>query len=210
MNNEKWKLALQESLIDLPGEDAHMEMIPYRKPSSSFKLKYNAAKHSAVMCLIFEKNNELFGLLMERTEDGGKHSGQISFPGGKKELTDQNLQETALRETHEEIGINHNTVSVLGALTSVYIPVSNFLVQPFIGTIEHDFELNLSQVEVKSVFDFSIKDLLNPESKKLQTIKNHKGVNMENIPCFVLSNRNVWGATAVILNEIKCIFQNVK
>ena len=109
-----------------------------------------------------------------------------------------------------EIGINHNTVSVLGALTSVYIPVSNFLVQPFIGTIEHDFELNLSQVEVKSVFDFSIKDLLNPESKKLQTIKNHKGVNMENIPCFVLSNRNVWGATAVILNEIKCIFQNVK
>jgi 8-oxo-dGTP pyrophosphatase MutT (NUDIX family) len=210
MSKEKWKISLQKSLINLPGEDAHLEMIPFRKPSSSFKSTYNTAKHSAVMCLIFENNNELFGLLMERTEDGGTHSGQISFPGGKKEMVDQNLQETALRETHEEIGIHHTSVTVLGALTSVYIPVSNFLVQPFIGIIEPDFELNLSQVEVKSVFDFSIKDLLNPESTQLQTIKNHEGVNMKNIPCFVLNNRNVWGATAVILNEVKRIFQNVK
>lgn len=208
MSNEKWKLSLKNSLINLPGEDAHLEMIPFRKPSSSYRLKYNTVKHSAVMCLIFEKNDELFGLLMERTEDGGAHSGQISFPGGKKEFEDNNLQETALRETHEEIGIPHNSVTVLGELTSVYIPVSNFLVQPFIGAIESDFQLNLSQVEVKSVFDFSIKELLNPDSKTLETIKNHKGVNMKNIPCFSLNNRIVWGATAVILNELKCVFKN--
>ena len=132
MNQERWKISLKKSVIDLPGEESHLEMIPFRKPSSSYKSNYSTAKESAVMCLIFEKNNELFGLLMERTEDGGKHSGQVSFPGGKKELTDDNLLDTALRETYEEIGIQYQTVTVLGELTRVYIPVSNFLVQPFI------------------------------------------------------------------------------
>ncbi len=91
----------------------------------------------------------------------------------------------------------------------MYIPVSNFLVQPYVGIIETNFELSLSKAEVKTVFYFSINELLDPKSKQLQTIKNHNGENMENIPCFVLNDRKVWGATAVILNEVKRILEIV-
>jgi len=207
MQLKKWKNSLIIGLSNLPGEESHLEMVPFRLASSTFKSKFNDAKHSAVMCLFFERENESFGLLMERTEDGGIHSGQISFPGGKKALEDMDLKETALRETFEEIGVPNNFINVLGKLTEVYIPISNFLVQPYVGIIERDFELNLSQEEVKSVFYFSINDLLNPYNKQLQTIKNHKGADMNNIPCFVLNERKVWGATAVILNEIKRILE---
>ncbi len=209
MRLKNWKELLLKGLNNLPGEKSHLEMVPFRLPSSSFKSKYKDAKQSAVMCLFFEEGDESYGVLMERTENGGKHSGQISFPGGKMDLVDVDLKETALRETHEEIGIPNYSINVLGKLTEVYIPVSNFLVQPYIGLIDKDFELNLSKAEVKSVFYFSINELLHPTSKQLQTIKNHKGIDMDNIPCFVLNDRKVWGATAVILNEIKSIFQRV-
>ena len=210
MRLENWKELLKVGLNNLPGEQSHVEMIPFRLPSSNYKSKYKDAKQSAVMCLFFEEHNKSYGLLMERTEDGGKHSGQVSFPGGKKDLEDLDLEETALRETHEEIGVPNYSINVLGKLTEVYIPVSNFLVQPYIGLIDNGFELSLSKAEVKSVFYFSINELLSPESKQLQTIKDHKGIDMKDIPCFVLNDRKVWGATAVILNEIKSIFQDLK
>lgn len=207
MSKAKWKIDLEDGIKVLPGEKAHLEMIPFRNPTSSYKENLKSAKLSAVMCLFFEDNNESFGLLMERTEDGGAHSGQVSFPGGKKDSIDSNLQETALRETFEEVGIPNHSIQVIGGLTEVYIPVSNFLVQPYVGIIEKGFELKLSKAEVKTVFYFSVNELLNPNNKQLETIQNHKGVKMNNIPCFILNERKVWGATAVILNEIKHIMQ---
>jgi len=209
MRLENWKESLKLGLNNLPGEKSHVEMIPFRLPSSNYDAKDSGAKKSAVMCLFFERNNEFHGLLMERTEDGGVHSGQISFPGGKMDLEDLNLKETALRETYEEIGIPNSLIDVLGKLTEVYIPVSNFLVQPYFGLICNDFELSLSKDEVKTVFSFPIHELIQPENKQVHTIKNHKGINVDNIPCFVLNERIVWGATALILNEIKTIFQIV-
>jgi len=203
MTKAEWLNIINSKINNLPGEKSHIEMIPYRLPSSSFKLKYDSAKLSAVMCLFFEKNNEMYGLLMERTDDGGKHSGQISFPGGKKDVTDANLKQTALRETDEEIGIENRLITVLGELTQVYIPVSNFLIQPFLGVIENGFNLKLSKKEVKSVFEFKLMDLLKPETKQIQSIKNHKGIVMKNIPCFMFDDKIVWGTTSLILNEIK-------
>lgn len=205
-----WYKNMKKELANLPGEAAHLEMIPFRLPSSSYEVNYSSAKLSAVMCLLFIKNNETHGILMERTEDGGKHSGQISFPGGKKEIHDPNLEHTALRETHEEIGIHPDSVTVLGELTEVYIPISNFLIQPYLGIIDSDFEFKLSTLEVKSAFHFKISDLLAPSTKQNRTIKNHKGIGMKDVPCFELDSKIVWGATSLILNELKVVLGRIE
>ena len=209
-----WYKNIKKELANLPGEAAHLEMVPFRLPSSdllkgsrSTSSVTSAPKLSAVMCLLFMENDEPHGILMERTEDGGKHSGQISFPGGKKELDDPNLEFTALRETHEEIGIPPELVNVIGEITEVYIPISNFLIQPYVGIIEADFEFNISPREVQSAFQFKIKDLLHPTTKQKRTIKNHNGIGLKDIPCFELESKVVWGATSLILNELKVILE---
>jgi len=209
MHNNSWYKNIKKHLSNLPGESAHLEMIPYRLPSSSYNSDYKSAKLSAVMCLLFHKNNEKFCILIERTKDGGKHSGQMSFPGGKKENNDPNLEFTALRETYEEIGVHSDSITVLGQLTQVYIPISNFLIAPFLGVIHSDFEFNLSAKEVESIVVFKLSDLLNPANKQQRNIKNHIGLTMKNIPCFVLENKIVWGATSLILNEFKVVLEKV-
>ncbi len=203
-----WYNSLKNQLDRLPGESAHLDMIPYRIVSSSYKIDKKKAKQSAVLCLLKQVDSELYGLLIQRQSDGGKHSGQIAFPGGKKDDEDKNLEQTALRETYEEVGIEQHNIDILGKLTSVYIPVSHFFVQPFIGILKQEQDLTLSTREVKEAFWFNIKDLLNDECKTKRHIKNHKGITMKNIPCFVLNNKVVWGATSLILNELKQLFIN--
>ncbi len=198
-----WFNSIKQQLDNLPGEQAHLEMIPYRKLSSSYKTDGQNAKQSAVLCLLTQQKNEVFCLLIERQNDGSKHSGQIAFPGGKKDREDVDLKQTALRETQEEVGINPNNIKILGQLTPVYIPVSHFFVQPFIGVIDYMPTLNLSEKEVKHAFFFNIKSLLDDNCKTTRHIKNHKGITMKNIPCFILNNKVVWGATSLILNEVR-------
>jgi 8-oxo-dGTP pyrophosphatase MutT (NUDIX family) len=203
-----WYKAIKNQLDNLPGEQAHFEMIPYRILTSEYKEKKQHAKLSAVMCLLFEKQSNIYGVLIERQDDGGKHSGQIAFPGGKIELTDQSLLETALRETEEEIGIKKELIEPIGALTPVFIPVSNYMVHPFIGILKDQTEYILCEDEVKSVIEFNLKDLLDEKCKTFKTISNHLGHNLKNVPCFILNDKIVWGATSLILNEIKTILIN--
>jgi 8-oxo-dGTP pyrophosphatase MutT (NUDIX family) len=200
---------IKKELSNLPGESAHLEMIPFRLQTSRYSHLFNDAKLSAVMCLILNKDNEFHIILIERQTDGGRHSGQISFPGGKKDIEDIDLQETALRETEEEIGIAKSKIEVLGELTQVYIPVSNFLVKPFIGVVLEGFEYVLSENEVKSVFKFSIEDLIDEKSIKKVDMDGYNGTKMKNIPCFILDGKIVWGATAIILNEVKTILKRL-
>src|SRR5690606_5844180 len=105
-------------------------------------------KASAVVCLLFEKAGELNLLLIESSKDGSPHSGQIGFPGGRKEEADDDLMDTALRETAEEVGIGLRREHFLGALTPLYIPVSNFLVHPFVAFFEGERRYRLSADEV--------------------------------------------------------------
>ena len=127
MNNfEKIEWLKKRLKEPLPGRSAHNKMIgrvlnvPHAIPEH--------VKLSAVLCLLFPQDNELYVTLMKRKEDEKHHSGQVSFPGGRHEKTDANLLATALREAEEEIGIESNKVEVVGALTPVYIMVSNFQV----------------------------------------------------------------------------------
>lgn len=188
----------------LPGTDVQFEMAHVKRE----RLKTEDInlpeyyKKSAVLILLCNNPSGLYIPLTERHSYKGFHSGQISLPGGKFEEQDVTLEATAIRECREEIGIKNN-IELLGALTPVYIPVSSFLVQPFVATVsETNIAYNLNTDEVKSLLEFRIHDLLNPNIVKETIIEPRKGIKFKT-PYFDVNGNVVWGATAMILNELK-------
>ena len=110
----------------LPGEEAQLLMAPTFRGHT---VSAEEAVQAAVLALFYPSDNNTFLVFIKRNEYDGPHSAQISFPGGARETGDLSLKETAIRETREELGI-HGNIEVLGSLTSLHIPVSNFLVTP--------------------------------------------------------------------------------
>ena len=169
------------------------------------------AKPSAVLCLLFPMNDELHLLLMKRREDSTAHSGQVSFPGGRVELTDENYMFTALREANEEVGIQQHEVEVLGALTPLYIPVSNFNVFPYIAFTPQRPLYNLSQNEVSYTIEVPLASLLAPERKTITDVRSPASPQIiRNVNAYVLTDGTViWGATAMIISELEVIVSNL-
>ncbi len=202
----KIKTQIEEAL---PGEDAHLEMSPLYRQKSSEALKNNPNyKESAVAVILFEAaagSGEYYCILTQRSTYTGKHSGQMSFPGGKPESNDASLLATALRETFEEIGIESILLEHIGNLTPVYIPVSNFKMNPFIFYCSEIPKFQLDPREVDAVINFKLTDLANDFTKSETEITLPDGTIRSNIPCFVLNEKIVWGATALVLNELKQI-----
>lgn len=197
----------QRVTLPLPGAQAQLKMAP-RSRIDQLNAPANAIK-SAVMILLFEKENQWFTLLMHRTEDGRTHGGQISFPGGKQELYDNDLTATATRECQEEIGINPRSISILGALTSLYIPPSNFHVTPVIGYLAADPEIRISPREVQSVMPVSLSFLFDDRIKENRLITTSSGLQLES-PVYVLSDgKIVWGATAMIISELEHLLKEI-
>ena len=127
------------------------------------------------------------------------HSDQISFPGGKFEKGDKNLIDTALRESHEEIGVPVKDIRILGTLTPLFIPVSNIEVHPAVGYILYEPVFKPDKTEVKSIIETPLDYLLRPDivKKKTTVIQN---MNIQ-IPYYNFNGRHIWGATAMILSE---------
>ncbi|MEO9531464.1 MAG: CoA pyrophosphatase [Crocinitomicaceae bacterium] len=200
---------IQYALNDLPGDFAHKEMYPIRKSISEINLENEVYRSSAVLALLYREHETTNLILTQRQEYEGKHSGQISFPGGKKEDYDTDFQDTAKRETMEEIGLEKEKIHILGKLTDVFIPVSSFLVHPFIGYYEEYPAFILSEREVKEVITFDI-NLLQDE-QILSERKIHLGGNqyLKNVPVFEINGKIVWGATALILNEIRHLLKKL-
>ena len=197
-------------MLDLPGESAHVDMIPFRKVSSLAVKDKSNFRLSAVMIILYAHNNQIHTVLTERQSYNGKHSGQMSFPGGKKEGIDLNTRFTAIRETTEEIGVQISPDNILGQLTDVYIPVSNFLVHPYVAFSQQRPDFLADEREVKSIIEFPVNSILQPESRVLTKVQNHKGIWMKDIPCFEIEKKAVWGATALMLNEFRMILERVK
>ena len=202
----KLKIELNKGL---PGTSAQYEMAPILRPKIKIEnLTPNDYKLSAVMILFcVNENNDLFIPLIERIAYNGVHSAQISFPGGKYEDKDLNTLNTAIRECKEEIGIS-NQIEILGKLTPLFIPVSGFLVEPYIGfinSINPDFSLNAR--EVKTILNLNVKNLLDDNFKKEGLIEgsNYKS----NVPYFEINGYKVWGATAMMLSELKTILKKL-
>lgn len=187
----------------LGGLDSQFRLAPkMRLKYSQEKILASNPKKAAVLALFYpNKNNETCFLLTQRASYEGTHSAQISFPGGKIENSDISLEQTALRETFEEVGVSENLITVIREITDVYIPPSNFLATPFIAYSSKKPELNINH-EVDHTFDVKLADLLNDANISSINISTSYAKNI-NVPCFKLNNYIVWGATAMILNEIK-------
>jgi len=192
---------LKYSLQTLPGVAAQIKMAPLtRLKELSRKPNNQSPRKSAVLILFYPEGNRIKTVLIERAADQTVHSGQISFPGGKFENKDQNLENTALREAAEEVGIDPEKVTILGSLTPLYIPPSNFDVFPFVGysLSKPAFRTNH---EVESLIEVDIETLALPENCTSRTIKHLKAENVE-VPCYYINKHIIWGATSMIISEL--------
>lgn len=196
MNFEEFTNILSNALSkDLPGFETQKKMAPFGRHHEVSKMP-EGVKKSAVLLLIYLHQGEYKLVFIKRANGGGSHSGQIAFPGGKHEKNDKNLIATALRETKEEIGVLN--ITSIGTLSSIYIPVSNYFVQPIVGILNKQptFTKNINEVEL--IYSVNIKELL---SAKIIT-KTFK-INKKTItaPFYIFNNFELWGATAMILSE---------
>ena len=186
----------------LPGEIAQYKMAPEGR--RNFKNAANTTQ-AAVLVLLYPINDEVYTVFMKRPEYEGMHSGQISFPGGKYELTDPDYEYTALRETSEELGVPAETIKVLGKLSPLHIPVSGFNVHPFIAYTENRPGWKPDEKEVTRVIELPLSYLANPKCIRHEIGKLH---NTElNVPFYFADNEKIWGATAMITAELIEIYR---
>jgi len=194
----------------LPGIEAQFKLAPkMRLTYSAKRIQANKPKTAAVLALFYpnQKNNVSL-LLTKRAIYNGTHSGQISFPGGKVEISDLNLKETALRETFEEVGVLKKEIQVVREITEVYIPPSNFSVTPFIGILNYKPVLKLNS-EVAKIIEVPFSDLLDDTNLASISITNSY-MKETSVPCFNFDGSIIWGATAMMLSEIKELLKNMK
>ncbi len=189
---------------ELPGESAHLEMMPMRGLSSDALKKVNNAKESAVAIHLLQKDRGIDILLTQRNTYNGAHSGQISFPGGKRDASDEDSIHTARRESFEEIAMPFEKGELIGPMTEIYIPVSNFHIKPYVFFhSELNIELIPDPREVASIFLLPGNDLINQKLRTEVDIPIGNGRVLKDVPCFLYENRIIWGATAILLNELK-------
>jgi 8-oxo-dGTP pyrophosphatase MutT (NUDIX family) len=186
----------------LPGIESHLMLASSeRKPDILNKELHLKAKKSSVLMFFYEKNGETYLALIKRPIYAGVHSGQISFPGGKWELSDTSLFQTALRESHEEIGLHSDKVELMGELTALYIPPSNYLVTPFVGTSKGSIEFSADPKEVAEIIEIPVNYLLNGCSNfQSVDIQMSDGTILQS-KAIIFKGNVIWGATAMILNE---------
>jgi len=192
---------------ELGGLNAQFKLAPkIRLKYDADKIRENNPRKAAVLALFYpNKKNETCFLLTKRASYKGLHSAQISFPGGKLDKKDRNLKHTALRETFEEVGILESSIEIIRELTDVYIPPSNFLATPFLGFMNEQPNFNLNY-EVDQEIEVLLRDLLN-ETNFTSIKMNTSYMDNIEVPCFKLKDYVVWGATAMMLSEIKELFK---
>ncbi len=191
--------------LDLPGETSHYKMAPIERLKELTKqsLKKNKAKRASVMVLFYpNKAGETHLALILRKTYKGVHSAQVGFPGGRQEVSDLSSKHTALRETQEEIGVLQEDIRVLKKLTQIYIPPSNFFVEPFIGTCDKTPQFVLQQTEVEALIEVKISDLLDDGIYCTRRLSTSYATDIE-VPAYILNTHVVWGATAMMLSEVR-------
>jgi len=188
----------------LPGRIAQLKMAPALR--QHYKGAPDDATVACVLVLLFPKNdNWHFTLIQRVSHKKDRHSGQISFPGGRLEEDDKSLLAGALREAEEEVGVARDEINVLGKLTQLYIPVSNFLVHPFVGFLEKMPEFVSQPSEVDSILEIPVAELNKKENKKTRDISGGKNIILKNVPYFDFEGKVVWGATAMMLSEFEWV-----
>lgn len=196
--------------VELPSVNSHLKMAPLERAELMRKAEFNLyeARKAGVMMLFYPKDDVTHLVLIVRNYYNGVHSSQIAFPGGKFENSDTNMQHTALRETHEEIGISPENIHVIRAFSEIYIPPSNFLVFPFLGISHTELQFTLQLDEVAGIVEMPLSKLLDDAiitSHKLDT-SYAKAIE---VPAFQIDEHIIWGATAMMLSELKDVLKMV-
>lgn len=197
--------SLQTSLQGtLPGLSQQLQMSPpYRDVPNESWVRAQNPKEAAVLLLLFERAGDWQLLFTKRVAYTGVHSAQISFPGGKMEVADVSKQHTALRETEEEVGVGAQQIELLGPLTPLYIPPSNFLVNPFVGRLLEPVQWQPQPAEVAEILEIPLPYLLQAKVRSQREIT--VGAGQRTVPGFVWEEHFIWGATAMILEEFLAV-----
>lgn len=211
-NINQFAILLRARLEDrLPGIEAQDVMAPSnRKELVRLSTDADKARPSSILIILYPASNgEVSTIFIKRVEYIGVHSGQIAFPGGKFEIEDTNLLQTALRETKEEIGVDIHESMVAGKLTNLYVPPSNYIISPFVAIIDKIPLLRPDSIEVAEAFSVPLSHFLSLESKEVRTYRIASGLEIP-IPGFAFGNHFIWGATAMIFSEFLEIIKNIK
>ncbi len=194
---------LKQKLTDpLPGPDAQYKMA-HAVRRSNVPPPENA-RLAAVLALLYPKQADWHLVLIERvsTNPNDRHSGQISFPGGKHEPEDTSLFQTAIREAEEEVGVSANSIQELGSLTELYIPVSNFLVHPFVGYLDHTPTFKPQVSEVQSIIEVPFDYFFDKANIQFTDLQIRNGLTLRRVPYYNVADKILWGATAMMLSEL--------
>jgi 8-oxo-dGTP pyrophosphatase MutT (NUDIX family) len=190
----------------LPGTEVQWQMASSDRFVRDFpRIPGNDARIAAILILLYPDNGSIHTVFMQRPDYDGVHGGQISFPGGKKEPEDKDEVQTALREAHEETGINPSQVQIIGTLTPLFIPVSKMVVTPVLGWANTKPEFNYDPEEVLFLIDADMKRLIDPSIVKIKPF-DVRGESI-NIKYFDYENNTIWGATAMMLHELLVILR---
>ncbi len=212
MNFDEFLLSISKiKNIPLPAETSQFKMAPpFRKELlEKHKDSVKYAKKAGVLALFYpDKNQETNFVLILRKTYKGVHSAQVSFPGGKLEATDTSLENTAVRETFEEIGVPIYDIKVVTPLTEVYIPPSNFYVQPFLGVLDKKPSFKKEESEVEDILEIPLKHFFSEDVTVLKKVATSYSVDVE-VPAYFLNGHVVWGATAMILSEVKDLLKQL-
>jgi 8-oxo-dGTP pyrophosphatase MutT (NUDIX family) len=195
------KIYLKETLREaLPGQDAHSKMLPPGRRLKTFAEELSSVKQSSVLLLLFPEDDRLYICLTKRQPTMKHHPGQISFPGGKAEAEDVSAEVTALREAREEVGIDPDSVEILGKLSDLYVEVSQFSIQPFLAWTEKRPDFLINSGEVEELILFPLNDLIKEEiilETEMETVTGRLSVKY-----YPYGKEIIWGATAMILSEL--------
>lgn len=196
--------------VNLPATEAHFKMVPPDRIESlkNFSFETINPKKAAVMMLFYPKKGRTHLVLIVRNSYEGFHSAQIALPGGKYEAKDQSYVNTALRETHEELGVHPDTIEIIMPFTKLYIQVSNFMVYPFLGICKTEVVFVPDGNEVVSIIELPLNDFLNDDLIVTTSMSTSYAEKIE-VPAFKIDEHIVWGATAMMLSELKEVLKKV-
>jgi 8-oxo-dGTP pyrophosphatase MutT (NUDIX family) len=191
----------------LPGHDAQLAMAPLRgRPRESLSVEGKNCREAAVLVLLYPFEGATALALTARQPALRDHSGQVSLPGGSLD-PGETPEAAALREGWEEVGVPADRPAVLGRLTPLYIPPSNFCVQPVVAALDVGFAFRPHEAEVAAMLDVPLAALLDPAVRRAEPWE-HRGATVE-VPFFLLGDHKVWGATAMILAELAALLEEV-
>ncbi len=210
MDSQSLDVQMVRAALQLPllGRAAQLEMAVRPRPGDRPDLPNPCPREAAVLMLLYPRQGELVLPLTRRTDTVEMHRGQISLPGGAREPQDRDFAQTALRETCEELGIPEGTVQILGALSPIYIPPSQFCVYPYVGYVSAPPLLQPDPGEVAAVLEVPLQHLLQPDTRQVEV---HWRDNQRfEVPVYRVADQVIWGATGMMLAELVALLRAIQ